>query len=93
MKSLKSKLFIVSVISLLFISCDNGIKEEGEFKFPSNQINKIVIDHNGVKWIATSKGLVSYDGVKWTAYTKNLYLSNLSINARSMMRILLIQRL
>lgn len=79
MKYLKSKLFILGVLSLFLVGCDKEIKDD-EFKFPSTLINKITIDSNGVKWIATSKGLVSYDGIKWTAYTKNGYLSDVSIN-------------
>lgn len=79
MKFIKYKLLFYCVLSLLLFSCDNGVKES-EFRFPSNQINKIIIDNNGVKWIATSKGLVSYDGQKWTAYAQNIYLSDLSVN-------------
>ena len=80
MKYPKSRLFIFGVLTLFFVSCDNNIKKENEFKLPSTLINKITIDSNGVKWIATDKGLVSYDGVKWMVYSDNIYLNNASIN-------------
>ena len=80
MKLLKLKFPIFIILSLVLVSCDTDLKKEDEFKFPSNLINKITIDNKGVKWIATSKGLVSYDGVKWNVYNENMYLSNLSIN-------------
>jgi len=80
MKYSKSKLCILGILSLFFVSCDDNIKKDSEFKLPSTLINKITIDSNGVKWIATDKGLVSYDGEKWTTYNKNGYLSNVSIN-------------
>ena len=73
-------LIIFSILFLIIASCNPDIKKEEKFKFPSNLINKITIDNKGVKWIATSKGLVSYDGVKWNVYNENMYLSNLSIN-------------
>jgi ligand-binding sensor domain-containing protein len=79
MKNLKLKLLSFSIFSLFLASCDNEIKKDDEFKLPSNLINKITIDRNGVKWIATSKGLASYDGVKWTAYSENVFLNNRSI--------------
>jgi len=80
MKLLKLKFPIFIILSLVLVSCDTDLKKEDEFKFPSNLINKITIDSNGEKWIATAKGLVSYDGVKWTVYNENMYLNNLSIN-------------
>lgn len=80
MKYLKVKLFIFSIVSLFLVSCENDIIKEDEFNLPSNLINKITIDSDGVKWIATAKGLVSYDGVKWTVYSGNAYLHNMSIN-------------
>ena len=79
-KSVKSKILIFSILSLIFVSCDKDIKKEAEFKLPSNLIIKITIDDNGVKWIATDKELVSYNGVIWTIYSQYLNLSNISIN-------------
>jgi len=80
MKYSKSRLFIFCILALIFVSCDNDVKKEQEFKFPSTLINKITIDGNGVKWIATDKGLVSYDGVKWIVYSENGYIKNATIN-------------
>jgi len=80
MKILKLKCLFFIILSLVIVSCDTDIKKGDEFKFPSNIINKITIDSNGIKWIATANGLVSYDGVKWIVYNENLYLTNMSIN-------------
>lgn len=34
----------------------------------SNFVTDIAVDHNGVKWIASNKGLQKFDGVNWTLY-------------------------
>ena len=35
---------------------------------PSNNIQSIVIDNNGVLWIGTGNGLTKYDGTSWTIF-------------------------
>ena len=72
-------LFFLAVV--FFTSCDNDDepKPETEFEIPSQIINKIEIDANGVKWIATEKGLVSFDGTNWTAHSDNAQLTNSAI--------------
>jgi len=74
MKSL-CKLTIMCFICSIFVSCnpDEGTTVD---MLPSNVITKISIDKNGVKWIATDKGLVSFDGKKWTTYSKISTLYN-----------------
>lgn len=78
-----NKLFslrIMAIITLTFIGCKDKEPVAKEFKLPSRVINKIVIDNNGVKWIATEKGIVSYDGNLWTTYTGNEVLNNTAID-------------
>jgi len=69
------KITILFFVCLNFVGCkpDQGITVE---TLPSNVITKISIDKNGVKWIATSKGLVSFDGKNWTSYSKISSLYN-----------------
>lgn len=71
----------MAVISLLFLGCNDKEPVNEPFMMPSKVINKIVIDQNGVKWIATGKGLVSFDGNQWTTYSGNAILNNTSINS------------
>lgn len=37
---------------------------------PSNFITDVAVDQNGVKWIATNKGLVKFDGSTWFTYNQ-----------------------
>lgn len=37
---------------------------------PSNRVNAIAVDDNGVGWIATDSGLARFDGINWTIYTE-----------------------
>ncbi len=79
MSYFNSKLLSFFLISAIFFSaCDNGDdpQPETEFKLPSQVINKIEVDANGVKWIATEKGLVSFDGTNWTEYSDNVQLTS-----------------
>ena len=38
---------------------------------PSNQVNAIAIDVQGVKWIAAEKGFVKFDNVNWVIYNRS----------------------
>ena len=64
---MKNLLLLLIVILSLF-----GCKKDDPIttidSLPSNVINKIIIDKQGVKWIATDKGLVSFDGITWKLY-------------------------
>ena len=71
---------ILAVLTLTFIGCKDKEPVVKEFELPSRVINKIEIDNNGVKWIATEKGIVSYDGNLWTTYTGNEVLNNTAID-------------
>jgi ligand-binding sensor domain-containing protein len=71
-------LFLFTATVLFFTACDNGDdpQPEPEFQLPSKIVNKIEVDANGVKWIATEKGLVSFDGTNWTVYSDNNQITN-----------------
>lgn len=49
---------------------------------PSNYINAIAIDKEGVKWFGTNKGIVKYDGTEWTVIENYIegYMPALTIN-------------
>lgn len=53
---------------LLYSGCQQDTPVSEEFSLPSKTIHKIIVDNQGIKWIATDKGLVSFDGAKWTTY-------------------------
>jgi len=73
------RLGILAVITITFIGCKDKEPAAEGFKLPSRVINKIAIDQNGVKWIATAKGIVSCIGNRWTTYTGNEVLNNTAI--------------
>jgi ligand-binding sensor domain-containing protein len=76
MKQLKYfGLILLSSIFVLIQSCDNDDPVDDSFQLPSEVINKIIIDKNGVKWFATDKGIVSFDNEKWTTYSDDKDLS------------------
>ena len=78
-----NKLFslgIIAVITIIFVGCKDKAPVAEDFKLPSRVIKKIVVDNNGIKWIATGKGIVSYDGKLWTTYTGNEVLNNIAID-------------
>ena len=73
------KILILLTITILFIGHTLPIKAQVKSTewivydtlnsgLPSNVINSIAIDSNGIKWIGTNKGLVKYNGIIWTVY-------------------------
>ena len=54
----------------------NEIPEIDLTGLPSNVINKIVIDNQGIKWIATDQGLVSFDGTHWKTYANSTWINH-----------------
>lgn len=72
-------LLMLSLVGILFLSWKNSELETYQFQLPSPIINKIIIDNEGVKWIATEKGIVSFDGTDWTNYTEEQSLNNGSV--------------
>jgi len=70
----KYPLFFILSFIVLFFGCKID-EPSNESTLPSNVINKIVIDKQGVKWIATDKGLVSFDGSDWKTYNSISILS------------------
>lgn len=82
MKLIKLKsLGMIAIIALSFPGCNDEkdpVKEE--FKLPSQVIKKIEIDNNGVKWIATDKGLVALNGDVWYGFTGNDLLTKTAID-------------
>lgn len=88
MKSIKILFpFLILTAITLFSSCKTDDPSDATI-LPSNIINKMTIDKQGVKWIATDKGLASYDGKAWKVYSTisaikakpilNLYLNGFS---------------
>lgn len=77
MKHIKiAKLAFMAVVAFTFNACEDDkdpVKEE--FKLPSQEIRKIEIDDDGVKWIATAKGLVKLDDKQWTLFRDNELLT------------------
>lgn len=39
-------------------------------EIPSNQVNDLAIDKNGVIWLTTNKGIAAFDGKNWVVYNK-----------------------
>lgn len=74
MRHLKiAKLAFLAVVAFTFNACEDDkdpVKEE--FKLPSQEIRKIEIDNDGVKWFATANGLVKLDDKEWTIFTDNV---------------------
>ena len=46
----------------------------------SNTITDIVIDENGVKWMATLEGVSRFDGETWENFDKSIFFNNNEIN-------------
>ncbi|HET6556390.1 MAG TPA: two-component regulator propeller domain-containing protein [Prolixibacteraceae bacterium] len=81
MKYIKiAHLALLAVIALSFSACEEDKDpKQAEFKLPSQEIRKIEIDGNGVKWIATAKGLVKLDDKEWTVFKDNELLTQTPI--------------
>lgn len=73
-------LAMLAIVVLSIEGCNVKDPEKQEFIFPSKVINKIVVDNDGIKWVATAKGIVSYDGNLWTTYYGNEVLNNTPID-------------
>ncbi|MGE5395478.1 MAG: two-component regulator propeller domain-containing protein [Candidatus Saccharibacteria bacterium] len=72
---------MIAIAALLILGCNDEkdpVKEE--FKLPSQVIKKIEIDNNGMKWIATEKGLVALNDNKWYTFSSNNLLTATSID-------------
>jgi len=80
MLQFKSLFGIVSIFFILLSVACNPDEIEEVSSLPSNHIHKITIDAQGVKWIATDKGLVSYNNDDWEIYTKALVLNDKTVN-------------
>lgn len=82
MKFIKSvNLGMIAILALSFLGCNDDkdpVKEE--FKLPSQVIKKIEIDNNGMKWIATEKGLVAVKGNEWFTFTGNDLITKTAID-------------
>ena len=46
-----------------------------------NWINDIVIDRNGVKWIATDNGVSEFDGKSWISYSSENYFNSKKVHS------------
>lgn len=72
---------MVAIMALSFLGCnDDNEPANEEFKLPSQVIKKIEIDNNGMKWIATEKGLVALNDDKWYTFNGNDLLTANSID-------------
>lgn len=82
MKYIKiSHLAFLAVVAFTFSACEEDkdpVKEE--FKLPSLEIRKIEIDDDGVKWIATAKGVVKMDDKEWTVFKDNELLTQTPVD-------------
>jgi ligand-binding sensor domain-containing protein len=75
------RLIIFCVAILLCYSCkkgDNNVNIKQYNSLPYNKINKIYIDKEGIKWIASDSGIVSFNGKVWTRYTESI-INNIPI--------------
>lgn len=66
------KCISISFFYLCFLFLSFGCKTDDpsmDENLPSNIITKISIDKQGIKWIATDKGLVSFNGEIWKTYS------------------------
>lgn len=71
---------LMAFLMLSFLGCnDDNEPAKEEFKLPSPVIKKIEIDNNGMKWIATEKGLVALNDNKWYIFNSNDLLTTSSI--------------
>ena len=61
-------LLMLSLVVMLFFSWKNSDNQTNYFRLQLKQINSIVIDDKGIKWIATEEGLLRFDGMTWTNY-------------------------
>lgn len=46
----------------------------------SNRINKILIDNEGKRWVATEKGITTYNGAKWENHLSGINITALAIH-------------
>gem|GEM_PF-1115531 len=76
----KSLLLLTVSISTLFVGCKPDEPVDSGDALPSNVITKIVVDKQGIKWIATDKGLVSFDGTQFKTYSSVSLVYNQLIN-------------
>jgi ligand-binding sensor domain-containing protein len=76
----KNLLFITVSLSTLFVGCKPDEPMVQVDALPSNVITKIVIDKQGIKWIATDKGLVSFDGTQFKIYSSIPVVYNQPVN-------------
>ena len=65
-------LWIGSFAGIVKMNMLTGVKtfyDKSNCAIPDNWVNKIVVDHNGLKWFAMAgSGIVSFNGTTWTLY-------------------------
>ena len=69
-------ILLLSLIAIIFLSWKTNDQLTNQFQIELQKVNSIVIDNQGVKWIATEKGVVKFDGKKWTNYADNKSLNS-----------------
>lgn len=73
----KRKYFLIGAVIAAFCSgCEKDSPAEENIELPSQIVKNIMVDKNGIKWIATDKGVVSYDGIKLTKYSDNSFVDD-----------------
>ena len=72
---MKSLLSALGCVLIFLFSCKTD-EIANSSSLPSNTILKIVIDKQGVKWIATDKGLVSFYNNEWRIYSNDVALNS-----------------
>ncbi|HVZ40016.1 MAG TPA: two-component regulator propeller domain-containing protein [Candidatus Kapabacteria bacterium] len=71
-------------LSIASVSAAWQVFDIGNSPLPSNLIRTIAVDHNGVGWIGTDKGLASFDGTHWTLHdSTNGFLVDYTIQHHS----------
>jgi ligand-binding sensor domain-containing protein len=59
------------LIIFIFTGCKNDPVIKDPESLPDNYIHAIFVNSDGVKYVATNRGLASFDGLNWAVYHSN----------------------
>lgn len=75
-------------MAVLFFSWKSSDQLTNQIQLQLKMVNSIVIDNQGVKWIATEYGIVKFDGIKWSSYADDESLNgSVSVLANDVLEI------